>query len=313
MYDWRTFPAQFAKSRDPDEKALYRLLTAEVGPTVIEALVAKEQERLRQEAINNRKRSSRIAMRESEREEQLRKERAERELVERMEKARREEARAQREEAESVAREKAREDRLKERELRAQAREDAVVQRAVAEQNTKDKAERARQRRARRREGEEVETSEESENEARSRAVSTSKRSRANGTSSAAPSPAPASAVMRSSDKSADKDKDSWELNCEVCRKMGWNIDGDDDLVCCEDCGRWQHVDCHDRQDAAEGRPKRNWDKVDFKACHVFRVGRYTDSFSAVNAGVKRRGSDNERPTRLKLRRKPRLDVHRRS
>lgn len=39
LYDWRTFPETFAKSRDPDEKALYALLTEAVGPTVISALV----------------------------------------------------------------------------------------------------------------------------------------------------------------------------------------------------------------------------------------------------------------------------------
>ena len=39
LYDWRTFPQQFAKTRDPDEKVLYRILNDQVGPTVIEALV----------------------------------------------------------------------------------------------------------------------------------------------------------------------------------------------------------------------------------------------------------------------------------
>jgi hypothetical protein len=39
LYDWRTFPEQFAKSRDPDEKNLYTFLTEEAGPQVIEALV----------------------------------------------------------------------------------------------------------------------------------------------------------------------------------------------------------------------------------------------------------------------------------
>jgi hypothetical protein len=41
LYDWRTFPQQFAKSRDPDEKTLFRTLTEVVGPTVIEALVVR--------------------------------------------------------------------------------------------------------------------------------------------------------------------------------------------------------------------------------------------------------------------------------
>ena len=39
LYDWQTFPEQFKKSKDPDEKALYTMLTQHVGPTVIEALV----------------------------------------------------------------------------------------------------------------------------------------------------------------------------------------------------------------------------------------------------------------------------------
>jgi hypothetical protein len=41
--------------------------------------------------------------------------------------------------------------------------------------------------------------------------------------------------------------------------------DDDQDVVSCDDCGKWQHTDCHDKLDAAEGRPRRNWDKVDFK------------------------------------------------
>lgn len=39
------------------------------------------------------------------------------------------------------------------------------------------------------------------------------------------------------------------------------------DVVCCDDCGRWQHVNCHDRLDLAEGRGLRNWDQVDFRVC----------------------------------------------
>ena len=39
LYDWRTFPEQFANSRDPDEKALYQVLTKHVGPPIIEVLV----------------------------------------------------------------------------------------------------------------------------------------------------------------------------------------------------------------------------------------------------------------------------------
>jgi len=41
LYDWRTFPEQFANSRDADEKALYQLLSVEVGPTIIDVLVVR--------------------------------------------------------------------------------------------------------------------------------------------------------------------------------------------------------------------------------------------------------------------------------
>lgn len=39
LYDWRTFPEQFAKSWDPDEQNLYVFLTEEAGPQVLEALI----------------------------------------------------------------------------------------------------------------------------------------------------------------------------------------------------------------------------------------------------------------------------------
>ncbi|KAI9634429.1 uncharacterized protein MKK02DRAFT_7781, partial [Dioszegia hungarica] len=251
LYDWRTFPEQFAKSRNPDEKNLYTFLTQAVGPAVITALLAKENERLRQEAINNRKRSSRIATKELEKEEILRREKAQREMEERMEKSRRDENSKATVEATAISQEKAREDRVKEREDRIAARELAAVQKAEEEQKAKDKADRARIRRQRRREGEVVETSEESEGEGSVR-PSTAKRSRVS-------TPVvPAKKGRKASDE-------GWELNCEVCRKSGWNIDDDQDVVSCDDCGKWQHTDCHDKLDAAEGRPRRNWDKVDFK------------------------------------------------
>lgn len=259
LYDWRTFPEQFAKSRDPDEKALYKMLE-EVGPTILEGLVvscsnfdrlfahqltcqAKEQERLKQAAVLNRKRSSRIATKELEKEEEARIAKAQREMEERMSAQQREEERIAREEAEVAAREKAREDRLREREERAAARVEAAQQKLLDEQEEEERAALARAERKRRRE--------------------------LGDTFSGSNTPKPSGG-----------DAERWELACEVCQKNGWNIvsrirnmsriavddqDGDDDLVCCDDCGRWQHTECHDRQDAQQGRPKRNWDKVDFQ------------------------------------------------
>lgn len=127
-----------------------------------------------------------------------------------MEKSRRDENSKATVEATAISQEKAREDRVKEREERIAARELAAVQKAEEEQKAKDKADRARIRRQRRREGEVVETSEESEGEGSVR-PSTAKRSRVS-------TPVvPAKKGRKASDE-------GWELNCEVCRKSGWNI-----------------------------------------------------------------------------------------
>ncbi|WVR05567.1 hypothetical protein IAU60_002586 [Kwoniella sp. DSM 27419] len=264
LYDWRTFPEQFAKTKDLDERALYAMLTEEVGPTIIEVLVAKEQERIKQELVNNRKRSSRIATKELEKEEAMRHEAAQREMEERMERARNEETRQAREEAEAIAREKAREDRLREREERAAAREEAIMRKAEEEVRDREKRERRREKRKRRREGEEV--SDDSEDED---GIATKRGSTAPiGNGTATP-------------------QERWELKCEVCLKQGWNLDEDDDLVCCDDCGRWQHVDCHNRRDVREGRGKRNWDQEDFrcKEC-LLRAERKRQRLEAPASGL---------------------------
>ncbi|KAK4683745.1 hypothetical protein P7C73_g6483, partial [Tremellales sp. Uapishka_1] len=243
LYDWRTFPEKFAKSSHPDEKALYKLLKDQVGPTVLSALVIKEQDRLKKEAVINRKRSSRIATKELEREEQLRIEKAQQDMEDRMERSRREETRKQREEVEVQKQEKSREERLREREDRMAKREEEEFKRVLEE----EKAKRRRERRARRRLGEQVTDSEGDEG----------------GMFSSTPTPV-LEKLKRPREKVA-KEKEGWELNCEICRMTGWNLDDDADVVSCDNCGKWQHVACHDRQDASEGRPRRNWDKVDFK------------------------------------------------
>jgi flagellar biosynthesis GTPase FlhF len=234
LYDWRTFPEQFAKSRDLDEKALYQLLTKQVGPTIIAALVEKAQELARQEAVLNRKRSSRIATIQLSKEEAIRAETAQREMEERMERQRYEETRHEREAAALARAEQARDDRLREREERALAREEAILARARDESEKAEKAERDRQERARRRE---------------------------EGFTVVTPTPITGEASGGGNGSQADR----WELNCEVCKKTGWNVDDDEDVVACEDCGRWQHMGCHDMQDMREGRKKRNWEKVDFR------------------------------------------------
>lgn len=186
LYDWRTFPEQFANSRDADEKALYEMLQDQVGPTIIEQLIVKEQERIKQQAVMNRKRSSRIATKELEREEILRRQEAEQEMEQRMASQRLQEKRIAKEEAEAAAREKAREDRLKEREERAQAREEAIIWKEQEKERELQMQKEERERRKRRRlEGH---------------------------TASGASTPNAAASQER------------WELSCEICKLQGWNI-----------------------------------------------------------------------------------------
>lgn len=48
-------------------------------------------------------------------------------------------------------------------------------------------------------------------------------------------------------------------------------------MMSCGRCSKWQHIRCHDRADQAAGRPRRNWDSVDFicKSCRTAQQGNY--------------------------------------
>lgn len=89
------------------------------------------------------------------------------------------------------------------------------------------------------------------------------------------------------------KDDDPWELDCEICHRRGLNLvrplcsrqtrstnvmrqDDGQELMSCEKCNKWQHIRCHDQADFIAGRPRRNWELVDFlcAACAVKRQGR---------------------------------------
>jgi len=58
-------------------------------------------------------------------------------------------------------------------------------------------------------------------------------------------------------------------LDIAIC----YSIHQDDGtpMMSCGRCSKWQHIFCHDRADQAAGRPRRNWDSVDFicKSCRL--------------------------------------------
>ena len=140
----------------------------------------------------NRKRSSRIATKELEKEEITRRQNAERDMEGRMQSQRLQEKRIAKEETEAVSKEKAREERLREREERAAAREEIKVW-EEKEKDEKEKDERA-----------------ESE-------VSGGSRKRRRGEAKPATEPAAKKA-------SSSGSQERWEVACEVCKKTGWNI-----------------------------------------------------------------------------------------
>ncbi|KAI0654682.1 hypothetical protein C8Q70DRAFT_936899 [Cubamyces menziesii] len=244
--EWEHVADRFANATHYLEKALYKTLTQHIVPVVTAELREHEKRRRLEEAIVHRKRSSRIALKESEKEEArlAAKKRAEEE--EKMARARRQEARLKKEEAERAKRERAREQRAKEREER--------------EARARAKAERA--------ESKDVDTS-----AARSTATPT-----VNGTQPS--SVQPSRVVTPNGVRSPD-----WVLDCEICHKQGVNVvsyiassfselysrsEQDDGLpmVSCGYCNRWQHIPCHDLNDQRSGRPRRNWEEQQFYCSH---------------------------------------------
>ena len=132
-HEWQAFVDRFAKSKHPDERNMYNYISKEILPPILEVIHAEEKRLAIEAALSNRKRSSRIALRDSEREQR---EREEAELREQKARA----AAAVQAERERVMREaveqqtqKSREDRLRERSERLLARERMIHERMAQE------------------------------------------------------------------------------------------------------------------------------------------------------------------------------------
>jgi len=189
-----------------------------------------------------RKRSSRLAVRETEKEAARRHAQEKAEEDERMARTRRQETRARREEDERLARELAREQRRLEREEREMLR--AQRQEWTSEQS------------------EEMQVDIEDQSAA---VPEPSKPLAANGHANSSSSVKPPR--KRSAAKKDTKGKSSaedWELDCEMCGSRGRNRDDGLPLMSCGSCSKWQHISCHNAEDDRNGRPRRDWDKVDF-------------------------------------------------
>lgn len=131
LEDYNTFLMRLKKSRDVDEKELYRYLNDDVLPQLIEqekereqARQQKEQEFLKEQAYAARKRSTRLVQKEEERKIMREKEAESIKLQLVEEEKKREEQKLKKLEQERETRLLLREQRQRERELRIQQREE---------------------------------------------------------------------------------------------------------------------------------------------------------------------------------------------
>lgn len=237
--EWEAIQNRFAKSKHADEKALHAILRDDVCPRVLADIAEAEKQAALQAAMAMRKRSSRIAIKEAEREEERKQSEARAAMEERIRRVRAEEQDRQRKEDEARAEERRREERLREREERAKQREREAERKAIADIEGRERREKMREMRKRKREliaGRE-----------------------------ALPADIAAATPGGGGDEDGEGDEE-WDLRCEICLKSGRNLelDADEQIVCCESCLVWQHTKCWDSFDSWQGHTPRNWAKEDF-------------------------------------------------
>ncbi|KAJ7716810.1 hypothetical protein DFH07DRAFT_861834 [Mycena maculata] len=239
LSDWEHVAERFEKGTHYTEKSLYKVLVKNIVPVITEELREIERKRRIEEAIVHRKRSSRIANKESEKEEARMLARQKAEVEEKKTRAQRLEARLAKEEAERERREAVREQRRKEKEAQEAQSEEA-------DDESPDMN---------------VDVVGDDPPPVGHTSIPASRR---NGT-------APPS--TSTSGTRTPKGED-WVLNCEICHRSGVNADDGVPMLCCGLCSQWQHIACHDRADVQAGRPRRNWDHVDFicRQCQARRI-----------------------------------------
>ncbi|KAJ3905397.1 hypothetical protein F5879DRAFT_744584 [Lentinula edodes] len=249
LFEWEHIAERWQNATHYSEKALCKVLKNHIVPIITEELRDVEVKRQKEESITQRKRSSRIAIRESEKEEVRLAAKKKAEEEEKMSRAKRLEARQRKEEAERIKRETAREQRRKEREEKEEREAREAEEKEKKEQQ---KAERAAGR-------------------AKQRSSQSKPVTQPFGSDSVLllhpPGGSHYSSIKGSTNNSRNSRTsagDDWELDCEICNRHGKNLDERVPLLCCALCSRWQHISCHDQADLQAGRPRRNWDQDEF-------------------------------------------------
>ncbi|KAH8916460.1 hypothetical protein BT69DRAFT_773986 [Atractiella rhizophila] len=258
--EWRAFADAFSTSNNPEELKLSHYIHDEVIPALMREYKEKEQKRMKEEAkieAQNaaRKRSTRLATREAEKEEAARA----KALQDDDSRASRLEKRKAAEEA-KLAAEEERKARLADREARFRAREEAARLRAegldpsealkVLEGNPDLSPQKRKRTRY-------AETDAMTDDEEKSDGPKRKKKKAESSDEEYDPD--------EDSEASTEKDEpDSWYLNCEHCGKSGLDVDDGHKLVCCDQCEEWVHLKCLAKADREAGRPEKDYQEEDF-------------------------------------------------
>ncbi|KAF9080922.1 hypothetical protein BGX23_001509 [Mortierella sp. AD031] len=226
--EWEDFAELFQRSKHPDEKALHNLINDDILPKVLGDFKEKEKEREKLEAIANRKRSSRIVIREFEIQEKARLEALRQQEQQAAAEQRKQELRERRAERERQVQQQVRDNRLKEREERLKARENAIWEREAKKKQQQQRIAKEREDRKKRRLAG-GHKDEHSDDEAGHQ----------------------------------EEEEEDWVFDC-VCGVFGNNLDDGELMIACGKCSVWQHVACLKQEDAAQGKSDTDWESVDF-------------------------------------------------
>ncbi|KAF7330390.1 DALR-1 domain-containing protein [Mycena venus] len=200
LSDWEHIAERFERGSHYTEKALYKALAKEIVPVITEELREIERKRRLEEAIVHRKRSSRIANKEQEKEEARQLARQKAEVAEKKSRAQRLEARLAKEESERERREAAREQRRK-------AKEEQQAQSTAEDESTDMPVD--------------VVGNEDPSSIHLNRVPEPSRR---NGNAIASTSTSGTRTPVG----------DDWILNCEICHRSGLNLDDGMSMLCCD-------------------------------------------------------------------------------
>ncbi|OZJ05351.1 hypothetical protein BZG36_01552 [Bifiguratus adelaidae] len=250
--DWQAFPKQFENAKDSNEKRFYSYLTNDLLPTVVEYLQEKESEQEKLAAIANRKRSSRIWVKEIEQEERDRMMELKRFEQEELARRRREELGRRRGNVESKQNPNDREARLNDREARLLQREQRIQEQMLQQLKEEEKQRKAKEREDAKR-----------EKETQKRALAKKRAAERARRKAAERKKAEMEADNEEEEAEDEEEEEDWWFDC-ICGVRGQNLDDGDAMIACSRCNKWQHIACMVKNGHVKANARDELEDVDF-------------------------------------------------